>query len=239
MKNKKITDASTFFDSNIDFYGSHSGYDDYFLDFIKSEHERRTSLLDIGGGTGTFANLVLGRFPDIDVTVIDPSQRSLNMIDDPRIRKVNGMLPNKISLNSNFDYIHVKEVFHHITGSSIRSSKELLMESLVTIEKYLKNGGFLLIHELFYETYVFPSLSRTLIFYLLLLQNKFGIRIPAKEFFMDLKVCFYSRPEFRLILSNAGFKIVNYRYECWANTYKKRALMLHNWGRMLFILEKA
>ena len=102
----------------------------------------------------------------------------------------------------------------------------------------MKNDGFLLIHELFYESYLIPTLSRSLIFYLLTSQNNLKIKAPAKEFFMDLKVCFYTRPEFKSILNDCGFKVIDFYEENWSDNFKKRALILRNWGRMLFIVKK-
>jgi len=230
-----------FFDKNVNFYGKISPARDdyYFLDFLKTKQNQGSNLLDIGGGSGTFAKLVVNSCPNINVTVLDPSEKLLSKIDDTRIGKVNGVLPNRIPLNSKFDYIHVKHVFHHITGSSIKSSKELLRKSLFTVKGYLNDDGFLLIHELFYESYLMPSLSRALIFHLLALQNKLRIKIPVQEFLIDLEVCFYTRPEFRSMLGDCGFKIVDYDEENWADNFKKRAIFLKDWGRMLFILKKA
>jgi len=229
-----------FFDKNVNVYGKVSPARDdyYFLDFIKTKQNQSSNLLDIGGGVGTFVKLVVNSCPNINVTVLDPSEKSLNAIDDTRIRKLNGELPNQIPLNLTFDYIHVNTVFHHITGSSIRSSKELVRKSLFVIKEYLNDDGFLLICELFYESYLIPSLSRTLIFYLLALQNKLRIKIPLREFLMDLEVCFYTRSEFRSMLSDCGFKIVDYNEEKWVDNLKKRVLFLKDWGAIQFILEK-
>ena len=177
MKNKVPGDIGNFFDNNANFYGNvkPTCSDNYFMDFIKAKQTQNISILDIGGGAGIFAKLVKNACPDIDVTVIDPSIRLMDNICDSRIRKLQGELPNFIALNTHFDYIHVKQVFHHITGSSIESSKELLRESLLSIRKYLKDDGVVLIHELFYESYLIPELSRNLIFYLLIIQNKLSI----------------------------------------------------------------
>lgn len=234
------SDIGNFFDKNINFYGKVNLYDCdyYFLNFIKTNQNQDLNLLDIGGGSGTFAKFVVNNCPTINVTVLDPSERLLGEIDDTQIRKVKGKLPNQILLDSRFDYIHIKEVFHHITGPSIKSSRELLRKSLFTIKEYLNDDGFLLIHELFYESYLIPALSRTLVFYLLALQNKLRIKIPAREFLMNLEVCFYTRAEFRSMLGDCGFKIVGYYENFFGDDFKKRAIFLQNWGRMLFILKR-
>lgn len=231
---------SNFFDKHADVYGNvkpHS-YDYYFIDFINKTEKHGSKLLNIGGGSGTFAQLVKDNCLDIDVTIVDPSKNLLDKINDERIKKIHGSLPDQIFLDSDFDYVHVKEVFHHIVGSSIGETKKLLRESLFTLKDILEKEGFLLIHELFYESYLIPTLSRSSIFYLLLLQNKFGIKIPAKEFLAGLDVCFYSRLEFESILNDCGFKIIESYEEYWGNSFKKRLLFLQNWGRMLFIVKK-
>lgn len=225
-----------FFDENADFYGNvkPQSYDYYFVNFIKKA--KGSCLLDIGGGSGTFAKLVKDNCPDIDVTIVDQSEKILSKVNDERIKMVYGKLPRQISLNSGFDYICVKDLFHHVVGASINESKELLRESLFNIKGLLNKDGYLLIHEIFYESYLIPTMSRTLIFYLLALQNKCGFKIPAKEFLMDLMVCFYTRSEFKSILNECGFKIIGTHEEYWSSTFKKRALFLRDWGRMLFIV---
>ena len=231
---------NNFFDKHADFYGDVKPHphDDYFIDFINTTKKRESKLLDVGGGSGTFAQLVKDNCLNIDVTVVDPSKNLLDKISDEHITKIYGSLPDQIFLDSDFDYIHVKEVLHHVTGSSIDETKKLLRESLFTLKDILKKEGFLFVHELFYESYLIPTLSRTSIFNLLLLQNKFGIKIPAKEFLAGLDVCFYGRSEFKSILNDCGFKIIGSYEEYWDNTFKKKLLFLENWGRMLFIVKK-
>jgi cyclopropane fatty-acyl-phospholipid synthase-like methyltransferase len=241
MQKKDSNDNCNFFDDNIDFYGEvkPTSCDVYFLNFIKKSQKQNANLLDIGGGSGTFAKLVKDNCSDIEVTVIDPSKKLLGKIDDDRIIKLQGALPTQISLNKNFDYIHVKEVLHHLAGSSVKASKELLKESLLTIKAHLNNNGFILIHELFYESYVIPAFSRNFIFYLLVVQNKLRIKLPVSRFLMDLNVCFYTRSEFQTMLQDCGFRIVEKREEYWKDNWQKRAVLLKHWGRMMFILDIA
>lgn len=238
---KKYINNAQFFDDHATHYGDIAihDYDYIFINFFKKNPKPHTYLLDIGGGSGKFAKLVKNNCPDIEVTVIDPSKKLLDKIDDDRIHFLQGSLPNQIYLGESFDYIHVKEVFHHITGPSVKISKELLKKSLFTIKEHIKRDGIVLIHEIFYESYLFPTLSRNMIFYLLLIQNKLKIRIPVSEFLLGLSVCFYTRSEFQGILEGCGFRIKEYHQEYWGDSWKKRAALLKNWGRMLFILEIA
>jgi hypothetical protein len=56
-----------------------------------------------------------------------------------------------------------------------------------------------------------------------------------KEFLMDLSVCFYTRSEFKSILNDSGFKIIDFHEEYWGSSFQKRVLFLRSWDRMLFI----
>lgn len=227
------------FDEYAEFYGNTSphSYDYFFLNFIIKSN---ASLLDIGGGSGTFAILAKDIYPNMDIVVIDPSQKLLDRINDKRIKTYRGSLPNNICFNedSSFDYIHIKEVLHHIVGHSVSESEIIVRNSLINLRKKLKDDGFIFIHELFYESYLVPSLSRTFIFNILKFQMNFKLRLLPKEFLMGLVVCFYTRDEFKKILNECGYELVGYHEELWENSIKKKALLLKNWGRMLFIARK-
>ena len=234
-------DANNFFDENASFYGGVKLYehDFYLLDSIKKTGKGGAlKLLDIGGGSGVFAKFIATECPNIEVTLLEPSESMSNQMDDARIIKISGMLPHNISVNNSYDYIHIKEVLHHITGSSIKESKKLLEESLVTINEILADDGFLLIHELFYESLIYPPLTSTLIYHLLRFKNKYGINIPINEFRDGLDVYFYNRDDFRKFLTNCGYEVVDYYEVYFDNTLKKRLMFLDNWGRMVFICKK-
>lgn len=234
-------DPEKFFDDNANFYGNARilNYDNYFINFIKNvNNNTKRSLLDIGGASGTFAKFISSECQNIEITVLDPSQEMLNKIDESHIKKVKGMLPHQIFLQSRFDFIHVKEVFHHITGPSIKDSKKLLIESLQTIKNLLNDDGFLLIHEVFYESPVIQTSTSNIIYYLLKIQNRCKIRFLPKEFLLDLNVYFYTRCEFIKILNECGYEIIDSYEEKWSNNIKKKLLFLKVWGRMVFICKK-
>jgi 2-polyprenyl-3-methyl-5-hydroxy-6-metoxy-1,4-benzoquinol methylase len=229
-----------FFDKNVEFYGGGQArdYDLFFVTFIKSFKGK--TLLDIGGGAGAFAALVKQHLPDIEVTVVDPSQALLEKIGDKTIKKINGDLPNNLNLTEDreFDVIHVKEVLHHVVDNSVSASKKLLTESLQTIANHLADNGHLMIHEPYYESYFIPPLTRNLIFYLLRVQNSLRVRIPISGFLKDLQVCFYTRDELLEELTKNGFCILEHSELPFASNFTKKAGLLKKWGRVLIIAKK-
>lgn len=232
--------GTPFFDEYADRYSciEVQDYDYYFLEKMQEKGNGQASLLDIGGGDGTFARLVKQKSPSTDVTVIDPSKRLLDKIDTASITKVLGALPSDLNVNETYDFVHVKEVLHHLTGRSIADSKKISERSLFAIRRLLKEDGLLLIHELFYEGYLIPSISRFMIFAALRIQNTTRVRIPQRFFLLDLDVCFYTRREFRQMLSQAGYEIVDYRETPWTKLASTNLVLLKTWGRMLFVCRK-
>jgi len=177
---------------------------------------------------------------NLDITVVDPSQVLLNRIPNIGINKVRGNLPDNLGLDSNlrFGYIHLREVLHHVVGHNVEDSRELVAKSLRALSSHLDDNGYIMIHEIFYEGYIIPPLSRTLIFYLLDIQQNIKIPINSKEFLKGLRVCFYTRDEFKSLLASCGYKLMEYKIEYWANNWKKNALLINNWGRMMYIAKK-
>lgn len=213
-------------------------YNKNFLDFIKDHRKDSAIFLDIGGGSGRFARLLKDKVRDIHIIIVDPSIEMLNLIDDDDITKIVGELPGPLNLPSinKADFILLEDVLHHITGKSIKISKELVIESLNQTKKQMDKNGFLLIEDIFYEGYGNLTIPRTIIFYLLRIQNIIKIRFLPKEFLLGLNVCFYTRPELFKILDQCGFKIIFSKEIQFANSLKKKALLLKNWGKISLIV---
>lgn len=238
------TDKKTsLFKNHIDFYGKGNNlgeHDYYFLRIMMDSGGEKKKLLDIGGGSGKFASLVKDNIPDMEITIIDPCIELLDMIEDDQIRTIQGSLPNNLCCDKNqyFNYIHTKEVLHHVVGHSIRSSKQKVTSSMLNISNMLENNGCFFIHELYYEGYVIPTLPRTLIFHLCRIQESLNIKIPVSEFLEGLLICFYTREEFKSLIEGCGFEILDYQEIKWKVTYKAKLIGIKNWGRMLFVVKK-
>ena len=232
---------SDFFDQNAARYGDVKPwfYDFYFVEFVK-KNRTGASLLDVGAGSGTFLRLIREYVPEMQVTALDSSIRLLDQIEDHSIRKVVGRVPDlNLDLDERFFFIHVKEVLHNLVGKTTQESLNLVRESLFAIKEHLDDAGFMMIHELYWETYVVPSASRTLTFFFLSLCSKLKIRLPTQHHLRGLVVCFYSISELRTILNDCGLEIVRFKDYPYANTPLKKLLFLKQWGRMLFVVRKA
>ena len=231
-----------YFNQNTNFYGNQEFIrcDNFFLDFIRRNNKKNKKFLDIGGGSGVFSQTLLENFNNIEISIVDPSEKMLELIKDRRIKKYHGNLPNSLNIppSEKYDYILLKEVLHHVTGNTIDNSRDRVTESLKTINEILDAEGFLFIHEIYFESYIWPPFSRIIIFWLLKFQEKMKIHFLPEEFKSGLNVCFYARNELKYILSLSDFQLIDSYDESFGNTIKKKCLLLKNWGRILIISEK-
>ncbi len=198
---------------------------------------RRVSLVDVGGGSGVFAKLAL-KHADVDVTILDPSEGMLDTVQDDRIRKRVGRLPEDVAEGAPHDFLHVSEVLHHLVGSSVAASKQHCRESLAALEASLADDGYLLVSELYYEAFGAPRLTRWAIFWLLKAQNKLRLRVPHDDFLLDLLVCFYTRKELDRMLDEAGFRTLHVITDKSKVSWMERLLLLQRRGARHMVLVK-
>lgn len=237
-----------FFNENAELYSSsvlcQSQRD--FVNFIIKNSSKNQTLLDIGGGSGHLARTVLNSRPDIKITVLDPSEKMLEQIKEPEIKKIVGSLPSNLNTSSKFDFIHMSSVLHHVVGNSIKKSKKLSRESLFNIKKILSDNGYFFLKELYFEGYIYPGASRSLIFHVSQISNKTGISVPFKDIVNNLEVCFYTRNELISLFDKCGYEIVktwDLDYNRTLSSKKRRSLkrkliLLKDWGEIAFLIKK-
>lgn len=258
-KRSKFFDASSFFDRNVAQYARAvyardarpADWDLDSVEFIKN-NLLRNSLLDVGAGSGQFSSLVKLNFPDMQVTALDPAANLLNLIDDRSIRRIVGKLPDlNLQTEERFFFIHVSNVLHHIVGKTISESQKTVKESLLVLRDHLDDVGFLMVQEELWESYLVPTVSRSLAFHLLSIANLLDMPVPGffhhncrSRSFKGLLVCMYTVSELENVLKDCGFEIVTskiYLYQTKGRKQERweKLAFLKRWGQMLFIVRRA
>lgn len=237
--------SNDFFDKNVEMYSSSvlTDYQISFIEFIKKKAKHNQKLIDIGGGSGNFSNAIIKNCSKIDVTILDPSTKLLEHAN-PNVKKIVGSLPN-FNSDIKYDYIHMSSVLHHLIGDSNEKSKNLALESLKTINQLLNDNGFFFLQDLFFESYIYSTISRSIIFQICQFKKNI-INIPLKDFIDDLEVFFYTREELTSMLGDAGFHIVKNKYHNYTNnlgkdqdrSLKRKLILLKNWGTVAFLAKK-
>jgi SAM-dependent methyltransferase len=226
-----------FFDTHSERYSYTNPlkHDVFFVDFMKKKGPKR-SILDIGGGGGAFAKYCKSIFPDADVCIVDPSKELLQKQNIRGIKCVVGSLPDNLNVDSAYRYVAMKVVLHHVVGSSIRESKDLVRRSIQAAKSKLDEKGYIFIRELYYESYLIPTLTRTMIFYLLRFQNRLKFKIPHDDFLAGLEVCFYTRKEIESLIRECNLEIVESLHDEYDPGAGGRVMLLKKRGTASYIL---
>ena len=77
--------------------------------------------LDVGGGDGAVARLVLRKRPDVRITIVDPAGAPGSFIDaalDERVELRAGAVLADVSAGESFDAVMINDVVHHVPPAS-------------------------------------------------------------------------------------------------------------------------
>ena len=151
----------------------------------------------MGCGDGSFIKSLILLDISAEYIGIDLSHTIIQManqnITDKNVHLfVTDLFKLPIDANVKFDIIHADSVLHHIIGSGIRESKQLVKEIIRELFQRLTNDGSLIIEEMYYNSFLYPPITSSIIFYGLKFCNRFNINMSKiiKEFPPGLEVDF-------------------------------------------------
>ncbi len=117
MKDNRSAYNSDIYDDHIvNVLPYYREYHRQVIDLVRSMDRPCTNWLDTGCGTGTLAALILEAFPDVNLTLCDPSEKMLAIaakkLDGKKIRFLN--LPSdKLDIDSGYDVITAVQCHHY------------------------------------------------------------------------------------------------------------------------------
>lgn len=152
---------------------------------------KKSKLLDVGGGTGIIAQAFSDKVKEI--TIIDPSQKMLSKASSIKIKKMVGIVQ-KMPFNDNsFDIVYCVDSFHHFTnGYDKKEWPKIIKKSIKELLRVLKKKGILLIIEYDPDT----NFGKMIEFF----ENKL----------MKLGSCFYNSNELKSLINNQ--LLIDFKY---------------------------
>lgn len=215
------------------------------VDLIKTKYVKRgTRFLDLGCGDGTLIKSVnslsfdfqfIGT--DISYEMIKTARDNLRGISVEFIVCDGFNLPIKNEIK--FDFIHSAFVLHHLIGPTKGKSLELVSTLLRILVQSLSDKGILIIHEVYYDSYIIPSLTSTLIFYILKCLNLLNLDMSPimREFQPGLEVNFLHTAELTRLLEHLGGKVQMIGKDAGTIPTIRRVLLLKDQGTLTFTYE--
>lgn len=212
-----MSDTKSYFDkhAHIDVYHNDPKMYNIVIELIKTNYVKGGArFLDLGCGDGTLIKSANSLVIDFQFLGTDVSYEMIKMARD-NLRGINvdlivcdGFnLPIKNEIK--FDFIHSAYVLHHLIGPTKGKSLDLVSKLLRILAQSLSDKGILIVHEVYYDSYMIPSLTSTLIFYMLKFLNLINLDMSPiiKEFQLGLEVNFMHTAELKRLLEKLGGKV--------------------------------
>ncbi len=215
------------------------------MNLIKANYIKGESrFLDLGCGDGTLIKSSSSLIADFQIVGTDVSYEMIKTARD-NLRGINvdfivcdGFnLPIKNEIR--FDFIHAAYVLHHLIGPTKGKSLKLVSKLLRILRQRLSNKGILIIQEVYYDSYIIPSLTSALVFYMLKFLNFINLDINSifKEFQLGLEVNFMNTVEIISLLEQLGGKVKMIGKDRWMIPLFSRILLLKDQGSVTFTFE--
>ncbi|MFP8957247.1 class I SAM-dependent methyltransferase [Natrialbaceae archaeon A-CW3] len=181
---------------------------DEFIADLSSNGDR---LLEIGCGDGLLLEYALNQTDVTEAYGLDLSTAMLpDPNDDVRARYVQGSatdLPLPFEPES-FDFVVMSDVLHHLVGANRSQSKLKAQAALIEAVNLLKEGGHLVVKDIYHRSHVGPD---KLVPYAIFYGLKYFVGVASaidEEATPGLLVSFYTSDELVEMLEQAGTALV-------------------------------
>jgi SAM-dependent methyltransferase len=208
------------------------------IDLIKTNYTNGMSrFLDLGCGDGTLiksSNTLLADFQflgtDVSYEMIKTARDNLKGLNVDFIVCDGFNLPIRNEIK--FDFIHSAYVLHHLIGTTRRKSLDLVARLLLILRQRLSDSGTLIVQEVYYDSYLIPSLTSAVVFYMLKFFNFLGLDISSimNEFQLGLQVNFMHTEEVKRLMEKLGGKVQMVGKDPWMMPAFRRMLLLKEHG---------
>lgn len=193
------------------------------------------NVLDIGGGNGLFADMLIRHMPNIHVTVLDNSEYLLNQNKKSRNKslvlgsadKIGELFPMQ-----KFDLITINWVLHHLVGTSRQNTINTIKTVLLQAKMLLAEKGKLAIFENVMNGSLFDTYPNRVIYSLTSCNIPILTPFIRKHYFntAGVGVFFMSHNMLKKYFSEVGLQIDNVLIsdEWFKNRLFRIGLMVHS-----------
>jgi 2-polyprenyl-3-methyl-5-hydroxy-6-metoxy-1,4-benzoquinol methylase len=238
--------VKSFFETHAHNYKMHPSFYSTIANKIKQDvsDSADLKLLDVGCGDGTFIKSLINAGVRAEFLATDISFTMTNMARmNLRLNNTEIFVADAFNMplipSMRFDVIHVAFLLHHLIGKTKAKSTALARKLISTLIDKISENGMLIIEEVYYNSYLLPKLTSSIIFYIMKVLNflHFDSIHIAKQYKPGLQVRFFNESELEKMLRNYGSVHLLYRNP-WKVPELYRIFLLEDLGNIVYALRK-
>jgi SAM-dependent methyltransferase len=211
----------------------HPEEDPIMLDFIYRYASKGDRILEVGGGSGAFLDLVLENSNMKDSCNLELAFSSYKNQANKSICLMGGDALNLPFKESSFDWVVIKNLLHHLVGRTRGESKKNAKKAVEELIRVLKDGGYVIILDQYNKNTYFSSF----LFYLTMVFSIFGVSLGYFGLGKNVIVSFLTPDETISNLISGGNVnlILNIQHPINLPKRFKLTLLMSNIGRVVLI----
>jgi SAM-dependent methyltransferase len=206
--------------------------------------EKVIRILDLGCGDGSFIKGIIEAGVQADFVATDISYLMVNMAksnlkDQETLLFVADGFNLPLNPNIKFDLIHIDSVLHHLIDKTRSRSFALAKRMIDLLVHMLSENGVLVVEEMYYESYVIPRITSSIIFYGLKFLNFIHLDLNKimNEFQLGLEVNFLYDKEIEVLLRTYGNDIRLLKKEPSKVPLLYRFFLLRTFGHISYVFQ--
>ncbi len=170
----------------------------------------KLGIVDVGGGSGSYADRLLDSYAKSLVTVVEPDKYLLNK-NNRHKRKIlyQGLYQDCQLLPESYDAVEFNWVLHHFISDSYEKTVEMQKDGIKSAYLQLRKDGLLLIFENFYDGWLLSDIPCRLIYGLTASKRLEKIIRSLGANTAGVGVCFHSERKWIHMIKEQGFTIID------------------------------
>ncbi len=181
----------------------HPECDSVLLEFFSKECQAKQRLLEVGGGSGYFLEVMNSVKPCDLLVNVELCSRIYARQTSNKISLVGGTADKLPFHNSSFDVVLCKNLFHHLVGKTREESFNIVQQTLKEMIRVLRYGGIAMIVEQYNER----SWANELLHRLSILFSKIHLTLPVVNIDLGVVVSFLTPQQIEYFVSDSGLYI--------------------------------